>query len=151
MNHNITIHCNERELAHALSASRSSECIAFLLGERDDNEYHITEIIPTDNVTSRDPYNSYAIGKNAWIQIRKYAKGNNLQILGHAHSHIAYYANSEPSSQDYRYLKNKVELGAVYLPSKRLLQWYNKSGKIGHPKFILSAVIARVRHALRVV
>ena len=113
------------EIRRALFSWYREKC-AFLLGYKRRNEFIVAAIMPTPNVTSRDPAHAYAISTSAWKRARSEARKVGMSVIGHAHSHPN--GPPWPSPLDIAYIR-LGELGLVYHP-RGYLVWYTSAGVI---------------------
>ena len=122
------IKCNHStmdKLTHLLWDDRVEQ-VACLVGERDGEDYLVTDVLPARNEDNRPAEEFFISARQmAWLSAEAARKGN--QLLGVAHTHLAHHP-PEPSIADVRYCKHAVNL--VYHPASSTITWFNCAGEI---------------------
>lgn len=103
-----------------------AESVAFAVGRRKADGWHVAAFWPTPNLWQekpggRDIAMGYSIGREAWRAARERATGQGLEVLGHVHSHV--YESAVPSFWDVRAVK-VGDLGAVWHLGSGRVYWF---------------------------
>ncbi len=86
-------------IADHASAAYPDECCGVLIGPPPKyDEWRITKVVPSDNVTSGDPRTAFEIDPTLLIRTQKGLRGSGEEIIGYYHSHPN--GAAEPSGKD---------------------------------------------------
>lgn len=129
------------------------ESVAFVVGRRLPDGWAVDAFWPTENrwqerAGGRDASEGYSIGRDAWKAARERARGEGLEVLGHAHTHVG--DNAVPSFWDVRAVK-AGDLGAVWhLGSGRVYWFTTAAGADGKRRLEpVACDVAELSHLMR--
>lgn len=115
------------KLTHLLWDDRCEQ-VACLIGERNGDDFFITDVIPARNEDCR-PADEFFISGAQMSAHAQEAHRRGGMLLGVAHSHLPNHP-SVPSEADIHYCRHA--LNAVYHPSTNTLTWFNAHGELKH-------------------